>query len=288
MTVFLKNIQMAWLGWKNYTDNGKLAALLLAVLLFLWCYRKRVRELPFLVYSTIITCCCILPVTASLLMMYQTEFYDYEWIWSLVPVTAMTAYGLTILMADCWEDFKVSGWRRGIPVTLLLLVLLMLSGGMGGRPWDVGTQRNEKASAERVLEQLANFLPHGEICLWAPREIMEYARELDGRITLPYGRNMWDESLNAYAYDIYDEKITDMYRWMEQATEAGMEDAGELSMEKCVQNALDMGVNCILLPGDTAAGTVKEMEKALQMDGRLLEGYWIFYGRADQHYRTGL
>ena len=37
MTVFLKNIQMAWLGWKNYTDNGKLAALLLAVLLYSAC-----------------------------------------------------------------------------------------------------------------------------------------------------------------------------------------------------------------------------------------------------------
>ena len=55
MTAILKNIQMAWLGWKNYTDDGKLAALLLAALLFLWYYRKKTEKLSFLGYTIVVT-----------------------------------------------------------------------------------------------------------------------------------------------------------------------------------------------------------------------------------------
>ena len=75
----------AWLGWKSFISNGKLAALLLAALIFLWYNRKQV-ERKLLVYTSVMAVCCILPVTAVVLMGYQTKFYDYEWIWSLVPL----------------------------------------------------------------------------------------------------------------------------------------------------------------------------------------------------------
>jgi len=281
MTDFLNNIQTAWLGWKNYTDGGKLAALLLAALLFLWCNREQVRELSLLLYASFMTICCIVPVTAALLLIYQTKFYDYEWIWSLVPGTAVTAYGMTLFLTGRWEDFKASRWREGIPLALLLLLVLLLAGGMGSRPWDNERENSERQQAREVLEHLLEMTPDGEVCLWAPREIMEYAREVDGRIKLPYGRNMWDVSLSAYSYDTYDEKILGLCKWMEQTEAADTADYPETALEECVRTALDMGVDCILLPGDTDAETVKKMEKALRINARLWEGYWIFYGRAD-------
>ena len=40
-------LRNAWLGWQNYTDDGKLAALLLAALLFLWLRNKKVSQKGF-------------------------------------------------------------------------------------------------------------------------------------------------------------------------------------------------------------------------------------------------
>lgn len=304
MTAILKNIQMAWLGWKNYTDDGKMAALLLAALFFLWFYRKKAGKLSFLGYTIVTASCCICPVTAGLLMVYQTKFYDYEWIWSLVPVTAAIAYGVTFFLAECWEGptegrsglaggqgrFKMTQWRRGIPVTILLLAVILLSGGMGRPSWDRKGQAAERKRAYVILEQISELCSEGDICLWAPREIMAYAREHDGRIRLPYGRNMWDISLNAYAYDTYNEQTIALYQWMEQAGEADTMDAvntadametGDtisVSLEICVQYAQDAGVNCVVLPEAVSQETVQRMETALDTKAKLLEGYWIFYG----------
>ena len=103
-------LRNAWLGWQNYTDDGKLAALLLAALLFLWLRNKKVSQKGFLSYAVLMTACCIFPVTAVLLMLYQTKFYDYQWIWSLVPVTPVIAWGITEFLT---EEAVVKGESAG-------------------------------------------------------------------------------------------------------------------------------------------------------------------------------
>ena len=278
MAVFWENIQMAWLGWKNYTDDGKLAAFLLASLMFLWYYKKKVCGHSFLLYTTVMTVFCIAPVTGAVLMAYQTRFYDYEWIWSMVPVTAVIAWGGTILLAESWEEFQCAKWRKGLPVTLLLLATLLLSGSMDGQPWNRRAQATERERAYRVLEDLPELCQEGEICLWAPREIMEYAREADSRIKLIYGRNMWDASLNGYSYDTYGGNVAALYEWMEQMCRPSDRENAAKSLETCVANALSMGVDCIILPEEAAPEVIRRMEKALDTQARKLEEYWIFYG----------
>lgn len=281
MTGILKNFQMAWLGWKSYTDGGKIAALLLAALFFLWYYRKKEGNLPFLAYTTVTAICCIFPVTAAILMIYQTKFYDYEWLWSLVPVTAAIAYGIVLLLAECWDGFQISQWRKGLPVTVLLLAVILLAGGMGRPAWDRAEQAKERQQAYGILDEIMELCPEGELCLWAPQEIMAYARERDSHIRLPYGRNMWDNSLNAWAYDTYDERTTALYQWMEQAGKAEVADGVCVSLEESIQYARDIGVDCIVLPETISQETIRKMETALDVKARLLEGYWIFYGQAD-------
>lgn len=270
----------AWLGWENYIESGKLAALLLAALLFLWFHRKQAEQ-RLLLYTTVMTFCCIVPVTAVLLMKYQTKFYDYEWVWSMVPLTAVIAYGIAFFLTEYWKDFRGAEWRKGVPVTMLLLAVVLLSGGMGRQVWDKDAQKAEQQQAYKVLEQIAAKSPDGNLCLWAPREIMEYARETNGNIRLPYGRNMWDIYLNGYAYDTYDEKMKMLYQWMEQAGAGEDIPDREKRLGECVQYALDAGVDCILLPPDTNPETVRGMEEKLGIKAAMLEGYWIYYGRAD-------
>lgn len=287
----------AGLGWTDYVRSGKLAVLLLASLLFLWFGRKHREQRELLRYTTIMTLCCILPVTAVFLMLYQTRFYDYEWIWSLVPVTGMTAYGITVFLTEYGAETGREKGHRNIAVLFLVLAAILLSGDMGNTAEEWDRQRTEKAQAQAVLERLREEYSGGDICLWAPREILEYARETDGSLRLPYGRNMWDLSLNGYAYDTYEESTVRMYQWMEWVGETGrpdmkvqipQEDAGSyegsgrkqtertVRLEESVDHALEMGVNCILISENAGLDAVKRMEKTLGIKARLLEGYYFF------------
>lgn len=317
MTELLHN---AWSGWTGYMDSGKLAALLLAVLLYLWFGRKERENLPLLLYTSVMTVCCILPVTAVLLMLYQTKFYNYEWIWSLVPLTAVTAYGMTIFLTHLWETEQKERWKHCIPVTLLAVAVVLFCGSMGGEVWDRKTEREERQRACEVLERISARYPEETICLWGPREIMEYARE-DASITLPYGRNMWDHFLDGYAYDTYHEELILLEQWMAQVRRGGEGDlkirtaesakdsAGEenpedksedsnlpkeiegeteriASLEECVQTARAEGVNCIVLPGSAKPNIVQRMEKALGIRGVELHHFWVFYtGEEDMNER---
>lgn len=276
MTELIRN---AWLGWENYTESGKLAALFLAALLFLWLNRRKAGHRTLLLYATVAAACCMIPLTAAVLMVYQTKFYDYEWVWSLVPLTAVTAYGVTEFLGSCWGGLQGKSWKKGVPVTLLLLAVLLFCGGMGSRTWNRRQQVQEREQAELVLKELDGLTEGRDICLWAPRNILEYARELDGSIRLIYGRNMWDISLNGYAYDVYDESAEALYRFMEQVAEpVQTDDAGQelITAEECVEIALSRGVNCILLPRNMEADTLARVERALGRTAERIEEYYLF------------
>lgn len=234
----------------------------MASLLFLWSGRRHGEQKVFLAYASAMTAACILPVTAALLMMYQTNYYEYRWIWSMVPVTAAVAYGTTVFLAEIWADAKQTA--RALCASGLLLAAFLLCGSLGTRPADGEAGPGQEVC--QVVEALLERDPEG-FCLWAPREVMEYAREISARVRLPYGRDMWDASLVGYTYDTYDEGARAMYLWMEQ---------GSGSLEEAAAWALGREVDCILLPGDTAAELVRKMEEMSGAKAQPLGGYYLF------------
>lgn len=287
MMELLKN---AWLGWENYITDGKVVALFLAVLLFGWLYKKGTEQKALMLYATIMAACCICPLTAALLMTYQTKFYDYQWIWSAVPVTALVAYGIVLFLWDMWTNAGREQRRNALAVTLLVAGILLLCGDLG-KIWDDGAARaraqEEKEQAYEVMEQLRALIAEedasegdGTIVLWAPAEILEYAREADGSVKLLYGRNMWDVALNAYAYDVYSAEICELYNRMEEwSCPSGAK--WEKKPAEYARMALKEGVNCIMLPDSVAWATVLSMAEVLETTPQLVEDYWILYGRID-------
>lgn len=270
-------LRNAWSGWLAFTDGGKLAVLFAALAGYLLLGKKRrgpQRRLA--VYGSIAAFLCIFPVTAALLMLYQTAFYDYPWIWSMVPFTAVIALGGTVFLTDSLRQGV--GWRsilHNVALTLLCAGVLVLCGGLGESSLDVeslpgggspdvgGTEavgeRQNREDAAAILEELCARCGEGDICLWAPREILEYARSENGQIRLLYGRNMWDVSLDAYSYDVYSEQQQDLYRWMEQLTDdaAG---TGAAEGREYVRKAFSMGADCILLPMEIQGWNPAETE----------------------------
>lgn len=247
MTELLKN---AWLGWRDMTTPGKLAGVWLVALCYLLYHRKKLRQTSLLLYAAVSTAAVILPVTAVLLMLYQTRFYDYEWIWSAVPATAMTAFAATVFVTeDLKERLKES--RTGqAAVLLLLLGMLFLAGGAGSSKPTKEPAGLSGAEVSKMLTTIHEKLPDTTVRLWAPSEILTHVREYDGSILLLYGRNMWDAHLNAYSYDTYPDNMQEMYVWMQDPYRwmEGRSLIAEISDEECLQAAREYDVNCILLP----------------------------------------
>lgn len=296
-TDMMELLRNAWNGWINYTTGGKLVALFMAALLYLWFWKKKEKSKQFLFYATVASFCCIVPVTAAIVMTYQTRFYDYEWIWSMVPVTAVVAYGMACFFADICCGTKERKKSTCYGIVAICLATILLCGSMGQPREDMEsaykkllqpygfTEEQLRRQAYKAIAEVNEIAGGAELVLWAPIEIMEYAREADAGIRLAYGRNAWDAALNAYSYDTYDEVIYDMYLWMElqNATcdkEYAMIVTGASEVpsgEECIEKALELGVNCILLPAGTYRQTIKMLENAMGAEARRIEKYWVIY-----------
>lgn len=266
-------IKNARIGWTDYTETGKLAALLLLALLWFWFAQKeqRNRYLTLILYTTGMTVCCICPLTAAVLMTYQTRFYDYQWIWSMVPLTIVVALAGTLLWFTLTKEYargRNRKWKT-VGITAVMLAVVYLCGPMRQnslRPQEVTSGQIE---TERVLAPLLE--EEKTITIWAPRVIMENARAIDGSILMPYGRNMWDPALNAYSYDTYGEAENTLCEWMNQAEETGEGKAAA----RCMDLAIQLGVTHILLPGNLQPKVLAEIEAYLEVQAEAVEGYYL-------------
>lgn len=261
----------AWQGWLSFTNAGKLPAALLVSLLFLWIYYNRIKQKEFLVYTTVVTICSVLPVTAAVLMLYQTRFYDYKWIWSVVPMTAAVGFAVTLFMTEFLQESTAGDRRRQVMTGLLLTAGLLFCSGIGGRNRDGYGCYEERRQVEEMLAELQERLQGKRISLWAPREVLSYARAYDAGIQLLYGRDMWDSDLRAYSYDSYPGGLEDMFRWMEASP--GEEAVSDLY---CVETAVSAEVNCILLPEDKLPETLDCFEKVMGVRAEKLGNYYLF------------
>lgn len=275
MQELLKN---AWTGWQAYTEAGKYAALLVVVLLFFWFRKEECREKLLLVYTTVMMVCCIFPVSAALLMKYQTLFYDYAWIWSYVPLTMVIAYGVVVFLGGQWKKYKKAS-RWGI--TLMVLVLIALCGRLGQPAFGGEREAQERKQTEAIIAAVAETAGEQKICLWAPREIIESVRGLRADIRLIYGRNIWDAALGAYFYEPYGETEESLYLWMCNAEETGnweytTQDGSVLDGVACVKSAVAAGVNRILLPGTMEIEGLRVLSDALETEARQMDGYYLF------------
>lgn len=273
----LEMLRDAWSGWLNYTDCGKLIVIF-AVLTGYMVLVKKPRGIQgrFVIYGVIAGTLCILPPTAAVLMFYQTRFYDYQWIWSIFPGTALAALGGTLFLTGQWKQDKVYKpfWKKFIrnsALTLMCLGVVLLCGGLGAGEVDAKERQREYENAENVLENVRDICGE-KFCLWAPEEILEYART-DGDIRLLYGRNMWDKALNAYSYDSYTEDMEELYLWMEQLTDYDIE-TNVTEVSEYVQKALTMGADCVLLPEEINGWSPSE-ENEENLRVIKTEGYYI-------------
>lgn len=323
-------LQSALTGRTDYTQHGKFAAFLLLAIVYLgfvlWGHSNadtgektdetierpngtadgRVRRwlIQLYLYGVLITLGCICPVTALILLKYQTAFYSYVWIWATVPQTALIAWAAAEFLSRLWRERSI----RTVIATIILFGILFLGGNpvsewtqaqtaqipsLAGMP----QQRQETASAGETLEQLSIYHAEtgntAEFCLWAPKEIMAASRAYSAGIHPVYGRSIWDASLGSYSYDTYETWQEDLYLWMDHLEATGEteylrtdESAGEettaaatagrsIDFAACLDSAGQAGIDYILLPGNLSEETQEELQKTAGQELQPLGEYFL-------------
>ena len=270
-------------GWLNFSVNGKTIALLFVSIGILWLVQRKNTNKVFRAYLSVMTIACICPVTACFLMLYQTRFYDYPWIWSLVPITGGIAYGVTICNREIWTNLTITKSKK-IVVTIAWVGIIVLCGIYGISKSGVYTQNGVKPlseDGELVVESLCT-LDEDTNMVWAPKEIIAALRQRSG-IKVLYGRNMWDAALGAYSYDEYSEEVKACFEWMEWAQaydptiDAELEALRYLDGIECGDYAKEQGVTVIVLPDGFDEELADLMETNLGVMARQIGGYYIIY-----------
>lgn len=207
-------------------SGGQYLMLFMVALLLLWLADDPDKK-EFRGFSLVMLLLLLCPLSVRLLSLYQTAFYEKDALWQLLPVTALLAYGLvmaftrmTAVLTRGYGRWHSAASRQKerlceIAVGLVLTILLFLCGTLSpareisGK----GVGSGVPGETEEVLS-LLEIPEEMQIYLLAPDEIQTWARIYNGNLLLPYGRNLWENELSAYTYDIYETEQYELHDWI--------------------------------------------------------------------------
>ncbi len=249
-------------GMETYFSNDKTIVILVCVLLLLWmAEKKQSSEVNnrFLVYSAGMSLMLLFPVTAVLAVIYQSAYYDYEWVWSMVPVAAVVGYGGALFYekAEKEKHGKLIWW-------LALLVLLFFCGNQGCLKTATGDTAKSNALTREIVSVIKADADMAVPILWGPKDIMQDLRRETGEIRLAYGMDMWDPKAGAYDYESYSPELIRAYEWMNSVSTLAMESGGAEEavlyekyeiveqLPEIFSSIMESGVNVIVLPDSTS------------------------------------
>ncbi len=280
-------------GMEQYFLSDKTLVILVAALLLLWLWKVKgiTRQgNRMLVYTAGMTFVLLCPLTAVLVVAYQSAFYDYEWAWSMVPVLIVIAYAAVLVYDD---KLKKKSLNIKIPVFLTMLVWLLFCGNQGQLQRVDAKEADYRLTAREVVACVTTTGELERPVLWAPREIMQEVRRTTGEFVLIYGRDMWDAKSGAYDYEVYFDELVCAYEWMETAHMLSAESAAHTevelyriykldeTVEATLETVLTAGANTLVLPikpGEyfEACITEKAEEHLLSVQKIDMEQYVIY------------
>lgn len=289
MNQLLSYLEKAVDGIGRYGAAQKLLVLFFAVLLFAWLSEKKVitgKQNHLLIYSLMMTAVLLIPVTAVAVLLYQTAYYDYEWSWSMVPVTAVIAFGIVLLLEQ-----EVSQKRKGL-MTVVIVCILCLCGNQGSCQKVPEKEALLRVEMNEILNGVYAVSDSQGTVLWGTSGVMQEARRRDGKIRLIYGRDMWDKKAGAYDYEAYSRELTEAYAWLEEAMvhydlATGLDNPGETmsfleeqygwteGADKHVEEVIMAGANTMVLPTLIGNYVEENLKEAVAGQGKEIKRVFV-------------
>lgn len=287
MNMLRETLNLTLSGFKTFISEYKYIALVVCSVVYAFANWKRFRKTKsslLVVYSCCMGLAIIFPLTGMILQIYQTRFYDYSWIWSCVPLTAMLAWGIvTILFDEIHQNTENAEdksekqklvLRRGMGLLTAVAVLYMCGNRGLLQGVDEQTLKDEQAAAE-ILMYLDEADLIADHVIWGKAGLMQYLRSHNGQVILFYGRDMWEAKAGAYDYEGYSEEEVACYEWMEiMSSEHNMylleieqetEEVREaVSTGEKIVMAYAQGVDIVILPAEMASRVEVYLQEAAE------------------------
>ena len=170
--------------WQNISGSGILTALYICVLVFLFfCEKEKYKRILLIYLPAFWLMLLFLPITYQIIAEIVDEELYYRFFWML-PMTLVIAYGLV----QAYQLYQ--GKYRKI-VAAGLVALLALGGDFVYNNWRYSPAENFYHVPQSVAEICDLMHAQGrEVMAVFPEELMQYVRQYDSTICMPYGRNV--------------------------------------------------------------------------------------------------
>lgn len=196
-----------------------LTALFLAGLIALWNQKFRGdQQNGYLFwYGTIALFIVISPVFLMLVSQFLPELttdYMMLWILPVVPVILITGVN-----AFPFQRTK----KERLLFLAAFLAIMILAGATAYTKNQYKIIENAEYIPDSELEMILKVEEYRQenemetVLLWAPQDIMKYARVYSGNIYLLYGKDLWLGSMDSQMHQIYEDWQRDAYVYMENA-----------------------------------------------------------------------
>ncbi len=241
--------------WQNISGSGVLTALYICALVFLFFQEKIKYKRILLVYLPMLWLGILfLPITYRVIAGIIDEELYYRFFWML-PMTLVIAYALV----QAYQLYQ-GPWKKAVAVAAA--ALLMLGGDFVYNNWRYSPAENHYHVPQMVVDICDAVHAEGrEVMAVFPSELMQYVKQYDSTIWMPYGRNVlvpgW--KINHELFDIMEDEAVD----------------GALLGQKASQ------YGCVYIVISKERKIVGDLETELKASGYVLKeqmhGYQIFY-----------
>ncbi|MCD8327433.1 MAG: hypothetical protein LUC90_12400 [Lachnospiraceae bacterium] len=202
--------------WQAISGSGALCALYLCAVIFLLFTEKKKSLRILLVYFPLlwfVILLCPLTYQAAALLLDEEIYYRFFWV---LPMTATLAYSGVKL----YEMYK--GRFRPL-FGAAILAVFMLCGDYVYDNWQFSAAENEYHIPQAVVDICdAMHRPGKEVVAVFPSELMQYVRQYDCTICMPYGRDILYLNMSSDLYTLMEEtENPDAVRICKLAAEEG-------------------------------------------------------------------
>lgn len=191
--------------WQNISGSGMLLALYVCAMIVLFYTEKETYKRILLVYLPLFWIgVLLLPVTYNVVAEVMDVEVYYRFFWML-PVTLVIAYTAV-------RVYHMYQGKYRTLVALGLTLVMVFSGDFVYNNWRYSKAENVFHVPQTVVELCDMMHTEGrEVLALFPEELMQYVRQYDSTICLPYGRNVLveDWNMNHPLYDMMEAEVVD-------------------------------------------------------------------------------
>ena len=183
--------------WQNISGSGILTALYVCALIFLFFKEKEKYKRILLVYLPMLWLMLLFfPITYRVIAEVIDEELYYRFFWML-PMTLVIAYAMVQMYHLYWGRYRA--W-----VVVSMIGIIILSGDFVYNNWRYTKAENIFHVPDSVVEMCDLMHVDGrEVMAVFPMELLQYVRQYDSTICIPYGRNVLVDDWNI-VHPLYD------------------------------------------------------------------------------------